>query len=267
MLQPQDLILTILGVHLRAPGASVWSGGLVVVLSEFGFSEEAVRAALARVVLRGLLTRERRGRRVFYSLTASARTLLDEGDDRIYSFGRRPTSSTAWTMLWHRIPQDRGTERSRLASGLRFRGFGSPSDSVWIACTDQSRAAIALIEDLEIGEFVTMVVGHVPEGRSAALVESAAWDFPALERIYVDFIERFGRLDLTDTVRDPSESFLVHSRATHAFRGFMALDPELPSLDRISRLRRDAVAVFDDVNHSLIEPARVHFERSANPPA
>ena len=68
-LQPQDLAVTILGAHLRRPGQRVWSGGMVEILGEFGFSTEAARAALSRLVTRGLLERQREDERVFYTLS------------------------------------------------------------------------------------------------------------------------------------------------------------------------------------------------------
>ena len=36
-LQPQDLVVTLLGTYVRPFGRVVWSGGLVMLLREFGF--------------------------------------------------------------------------------------------------------------------------------------------------------------------------------------------------------------------------------------
>ena len=76
-LQPQDLVVTMLGAHLRWPGQTVWSGGMVEILESFGFSTGSARAALARLVNRNLLARTRDGRRAFYSLTQRAEALLE----------------------------------------------------------------------------------------------------------------------------------------------------------------------------------------------
>ena len=41
-LQPQDLVITLLGTYVRPLGPRpVWSGGLVSLLGEFGFSQRA----------------------------------------------------------------------------------------------------------------------------------------------------------------------------------------------------------------------------------
>jgi DNA-binding transcriptional regulator PaaX len=50
----------------------VWSGGLVTLLGEFGFSTSAARVALARMVRRGSLDRSKAGRLVSY------RSFIDE---------------------------------------------------------------------------------------------------------------------------------------------------------------------------------------------
>jgi len=132
-LQPQDLVITLLGTYVRPFARQVWSGGLVTLLAEFGFSDGAARAALTRLVRRDLIARVRAGRLVHYRLTPRCERLLIEGDGRIFSLGRLPAGAGPWTVLWHAIPEDRRLERTRLGRRLRFLGFGSAQDSVWVA--------------------------------------------------------------------------------------------------------------------------------------
>src|SRR5215471_14073298 len=86
-LQPQDLVITLLGTYVRPFGDTVWSGGLVALLEELGFSHGAARVALTRLVRRGLLGRVRSGRLVHYRLTPRCDRLLAEGDGRIFLLG------------------------------------------------------------------------------------------------------------------------------------------------------------------------------------
>ena len=58
--QPQDLVSRC-SARTCARSAIVWSGGLVVLLGEFGFSDGAARAALTRLVRRDLIARVARG--------------------------------------------------------------------------------------------------------------------------------------------------------------------------------------------------------------
>src|SRR3984957_13931187 len=97
-LQPQDLVLTMLGAHLRGPGQTVWSAGMVRLLDSFGFTTGSARAALSRLVLRNLLVRTRQARFVHYALGGRAERLLVEGDRRIFTFGRTAPSREVWTV-------------------------------------------------------------------------------------------------------------------------------------------------------------------------
>src|SRR5947209_14030975 len=139
-----------LGTYVRPFARTVWSGGLVVLLAEFGFSDAAARAALTRLVRRGLIARVRSGRLVHYRLTPRCERLLIEGDGRIFSLGRLPAAAGAWTVLLHQIPEERRLERARLARRLRFLGFGSVQDSVWVSPHDQCAEVIDLLDELGV---------------------------------------------------------------------------------------------------------------------
>ena len=134
-----------LGTYVRPYGDQVWSGGLVVLLGELGFSEGAARVALTRLVRRGLLERVRSGRLVHYRVTPRADRLLAEGDGRIFSLGDPRDDEGTWTVLWHQIPEDRRLELSRLARRLRFLGFGSVQGSVWVSPHDHSAEVVRLL--------------------------------------------------------------------------------------------------------------------------
>jgi len=157
-LQPQDLVVTLLGTYVRPFGRAVWSGGLVMLLREFGFSDGAARAALTRLVRRGLIARVRSGRLVHYSLTPRCERLLIEGDGRIFTLGRLPANIGPWTVLWHQIPEDRRLERARLGRRLRFLGFGSVQDSVWVSPHDHRDDVAELLAELGVAEHALVFV-------------------------------------------------------------------------------------------------------------
>ena len=154
--QPQELVITLLGLYVRPFGERVWSGGLVSLLGELGFSTGAARVALTRLVRRGLIERIREGRLVHYRITPRADRLLFEGHGRIFSLGDPHDDGGTWTVLWHQIPEDRRLERSRLARRLRFLGFGSVQDSVWVSPHDQAVEVARLIEELDVSDCTTV---------------------------------------------------------------------------------------------------------------
>jgi phenylacetic acid degradation operon negative regulatory protein len=157
---------------------------MVELLGEFGFSTEAARAALSRLAVRGLLERHRHGRRVSYSLTERAGELLAQGDRRIFSFGRDEHGHGTWTVFWHAIPEDRRVERSRLASRLRFLGFGSVQDATWVAAADRERDVVPLVRALGAEPYCTVIVGRLSPELAPEAAVAQAWDLDDVERRY-----------------------------------------------------------------------------------
>jgi phenylacetic acid degradation operon negative regulatory protein len=265
--RPQSLVITLLGAYVHPDDRTVWSGGLVKLLGEFGFSEGAARVALARLTRRDLLARVRDGRLVHYRLTARAATLLDEGDRRIFSLGREVLAPKVWTILWHAIPEERRLERGRLARRLRFLGFGSVQDGVWISPNDREREVAALLEELGLVGHAALLLGRPARRLDFEAFAARAWDVEELTKRYRAFVVAFGRYATAGRDGfDDREAFLVRTRLVHAFRQFPFLDPGLPD-DVVSTggHRARAVELFQDLYRSLAGAAQRHFDATAVP--
>jgi phenylacetic acid degradation operon negative regulatory protein len=252
--QPQDLALTLLGAYVLPHPREVWSGGLVELLGEFGFSRAAARVALARLVNRGLLERVREGRLVHYALSARSERLLRAGDRRILSLGSE-TWDGRWTVLWHWIPEERRMDRTRLGRRLRFLGFGQLQDGAWISPHARDAEVDDLLAELGVDGHAAVLVGE-PGGGMGALLERV-WDLDELDARYRAFLDAFegyaGRDDLGER-----DAFLVRTSVVHWYRRFPTIDPGLP--DGGAGPRSRAAEVFDDVYRRLAEPAQRHFD-------
>ncbi|WP_328618013.1 PaaX family transcriptional regulator [Amycolatopsis sp. NBC_00355] len=257
---PQELVVTLLGsyVHPRET-RRVWSGGLVAVLAELGFSDGAARIALTRLVRRGLLTRHREGRTVHYSLTRRAVALLADGDHRIFSLGRRERAAGEWTVLWQNIPETRRQARERLVRRLRFLGFGPYADGTWIAPHDREAEVLALLGELDVTEHAGLLLGRPSAALDVRRFAGRAWDLDELAARYTAFVGQFGRYpgeDLADRT-----AFDVRTRLVHTFRAFPSLDPELPAeLVPAPDHRAAAVELFHDLYTALAPAAQRHFD-------
>jgi phenylacetic acid degradation operon negative regulatory protein len=260
-LQPQDLVITLLGTYVRPHGGTVWSGGLVTLLGELGFSDGAARVALTRLVRRGLLSRERSGRLVHYRLTQRCERLLGEGDGRIFRLGEPREGSDGWTVLWHQIPEDRRLERSRLARRLRFLGFGSVQDSVWVSPHDHSDEVVQLLAELGVSTHATLFVARVGALEGLPALVGRAWDLSGLLERYQSFDGEFSPYRQRGVKLADADAFRIRTRLVHLFRGFPPLDPELPeSLAPLSRPRSRAVRTFHVLYNGLAPASQRHFD-------
>ncbi len=258
--RPQDLVMTLLGAYVRDRSRHVWSGGLVALLGELGFSAGAARIALGRLVNRDVLRPDHHGRLVLYELTSHGRELVAEGERRIAALLRAGGPADAWTLLWHQLPDDRRIERGRLARRLRSWGFGSVQGSIWLAPHDRERAVAELIRALDIAPETGVLLFRPAASLPANALIAQAWDLPDLSVRYREFTELFGpHLDAPPS--DPPEAFLVRTRLVHGFRQFAELDPELPDdvLPAPER-RAEAAALVQELAAALAEPAQRHFD-------
>jgi len=261
--QPQELVMTLLGSYVRGRHETVWSGGLVELLGELGFSTGASRVALTRLVRRDLIARVRSGRLIHYEITERAEHVLAEGDRRIFSLGREHGQAGGWTMLWHDIPEAQRQERGRLARRLRFLGFGTLQDGLWVSPHDRQDEVVPLLEELGVAARAGVLVGELATVPGPAALVRRAWDLDALCERYRAFATRFAPYAKRRGAPrvDDREAFLARTRIVHLFRGFPFLDPELPDAlmpDRRARAR--AVEVFDAAYERLAEPAQRHFD-------
>ena len=229
--QPQDLVFTLLGSYVRPHHEMVWSGGIVKLLGEFGFSTGAARIALTRLVGRDLIARVRQGRLIHYTLTPRSEALLAEGDQRIFALGRDVHTAAIWTMLWHAIPEERRLERGRLARRLRFLGFGSVQDGMWISPHDREEEVTRLVAELNVQEFAGVLVGRSARAFDLRPLVERAWDLPALAERYRAFANEFSGYETRAAQRglDDRSAFLLRTRLVHLFRGFPFLTQSSPT--------------------------------------
>lgn len=268
-LAPQDLVLTLFGAHVSPRDHTiVWSGGLVALLAEFGFSSGAARIALTRMVHRGLLARHRSGRLVSYTLTPRAVAILIEGDRRIFSLGRSTDPSTTWTVLWQAVPEQRRQARERLVRRLRFLGFGSLQDGTWLAPHDREREVAALLAELDVTKHASVLLGRPGTLVGFDAVLTRAWDLPGLAARYEAFVAEFAEYadPAARASLDDRAALVLRTRLVHLFRQFPSLDPELPAdVAAPPPARAAAVTLFHDLYPALAQPAGRHFTEVTSP--
>lgn len=188
--RPQTLLLTLLGSAVLGRDVAIFSGSYAAVMDRMGVSEHATRSTLSRMVSRGLLTRHRRGRKVYLGLTPRAASVLREGEERMWRAGaiNRDTDER-WTLLGFSLPETRRDERHLLRSRLRWAGFGLLRSGMWIA--PGTVDVNSLLTDLRLRDHLAVFRAEPADPASMGQVVRDAYDLPAIAARYHQFLLRW----------------------------------------------------------------------------
>src|SRR5205809_4564264 len=152
-----------------------------------GVDEQSVRSSISRLKRRRLLVAERVDGSAGYALSERARTILLEGDRRIFQ-RPRAAADDGWLVAVFSVPESERERRHRLRSRLSWLGFGTVASGVWIAPAHVEPEARDVLEGGGLSEYVDLFraayAGFRPEPEQVA----SWWDLDGLERMYEDFV-------------------------------------------------------------------------------
>lgn len=228
--RPRALIVTIYGLYAREAGGWLSVGSLIRLMSEIGVDEPAVRSSISRLKRRGILEAERVGGAAGYGLSERARSILDEGDRRIFQ-RPRATRDDGWVLAVFSVPESERQKRHMLRSRLSWLGFGTVGAGVWIAPDHLEAETRDVLERYELAPYVDLFhAGYLGFGDVHEQV-SSWWDIEGLQRLYEEFYrEHRPVLDRWRRRRrvDEGAAFADYVRALTAWRRLPYLDPGLP---------------------------------------
>jgi phenylacetic acid degradation operon negative regulatory protein len=220
----RGLLFTVLGEFVLPTGGPAWTSAFIEVFGRLGIEEKATRQALARTAADGWIRPERDGRRTRWQLTPDGHRLLTEGTERIYAFaGSQPGWDGSWLLVLARVPETDRSARHLLRTRLTWAGLGSPAPGVWITTHTERRAEVErVLGQAGVADGQIFVAEHRGGGDLATLV-AQAWDLPAIERRYEEFLAEFASPAAAD---DPLPRLI---ELVHAWRRFPSVDPGLPA--------------------------------------
>jgi len=231
-MRPRAALLDIHGLFLREYRGEVWVGTLLRLMEELGFTPEAVRVALSRMVFNGWLASRRIGRKSYYTLTERSRRRLDEAAARIFA-PHNGRWDGRWRILTYSVPEGRRADRDRLRRELTWLGFGPLSNSTWISPMPLFERAREVLEAQGLKEYVAFFTAEHHGPAADRQVAEKCWDLTAINRRYAEFIgELRPRLTLARQQRRPlpdNACFAEQVRLIHEFRKFLFIDPGLPA--------------------------------------
>ncbi|MGW0706037.1 PaaX family transcriptional regulator [Streptomyces sp. NPDC002643] len=224
-LRPQSLVLAFFGNHVLDRGEGdlgVYSGSIIDVLGRVGTGEQAVRSTLTRMVNRGLLRRQREGRRMFFGLTPHAGDILRDGGQRIWRDGAvNENWDGTWTLLGFSLPESWQRQRHDLRSRLTWSGFGALYSGLWIA---PGRVDVReIVSELGLDAHVKVFHARADEFTDIGLMIRESWDLDALAARYTAFDQRWNAAGL-----DSADPMATRLRLVAEWLRVIRTDPRLP---------------------------------------
>ncbi|MFD7137056.1 PaaX family transcriptional regulator C-terminal domain-containing protein [Streptomyces sp. NPDC059894] len=252
--RPQSLMLAFFGNHVLDEGdLCVYSGSIIDVLGRVGVGEQAVRSTLTRMVNRGMLRRQREGRRMYFGLTPQATRVLEDGRTRIWTQGAvNDDWDGSWTLLGFSLPDSWKRQRHDLRSRLTWSGFGALYSGLWIAPGHVDVSA--LIAELGLTAHVKIFHARADEATDIALMVRDTWDLESIAARYVTFDKRWTAQLSAGAGDDPIGTRL---RLVSEWLETIRTDPRLPARHLPPAWpARPAQDTFRRVAEETAEPAR-----------
>lgn len=227
---PQHLITTLLGDYWISRPEQLPSAALVRLTEEFGVSAVAARAALSRLARRDLLESSKVGRRTYYRLTDRAAAVLNDGRQRIMSFGLEQGAwDGTWVVAAFSISEEQRDLRHALRARLRWLGFAPLYDGLWVSPTADADSAASVLTELEVP---TSTIFRAKALDAAGLrAPQEAWDFDQLRRTYEGFAAQYSPLlaRVRKGAVGASEALVARTGIMDTWRTFPNHDPDLPA--------------------------------------
>lgn len=224
-LRPQSLLFAFFGSYVLEEGLEhVYSGSIIEVLARAGVGEHAVRSTLTRMVNRGLLRRQRQGRRMHFGLTAQTEQILWDGKRRLWQTSAvNDDWDGTWTLLGFSLPESWQRQRHDLRSRLTWSGFGALYSGLWIAPGDVD--ASALVSELGLAAHVKIFHATADDATDIGLMIRDTWDLGGVGARYADFDKRWSAWSGTDS----GDPLGIRLRVISEWLDTIRADPRLPA--------------------------------------
>jgi phenylacetic acid degradation operon negative regulatory protein len=281
--QPRALIVTIYGLYARETGGWLSVAALIRLMAGLGVDEAAVRSAISRLKLRGLLEPRRENGAAGYGLSPLGRSILAEGDRRIFD---RPRAGAAgdWLLAVFSVPENERSRRHTLRSRLAWLGFGTVSAGVWIAPGQLAAETRDMLDSYGLSAYVSLFRADYLAFGDVRDQVGRWWDLSRLEQLYQAFIDSAAPvLARWDSPGRPSRdvpgggdvpggrdsaAFADYVRALTDWRRLPFLDPGLPAgLLPVGWHGARAAELFDALRARLAGPAHAHVLAVTGRPA
>ena len=224
--QPKRLVLSFLGEFMGEDWHEpVRTGVFLEVLRGAGVAAPAARATLDRLVHGGVLSRERHGRHLEFTLTSAGRTMLTEATYRVRGPSPFHPNGDGWTLVTFSLPEELRTLRGRLRSTLTWHGFAPLRDGLWLASGRPALATAIAPLSAELPDGAVMAF-HAEELEGFPIASSVqdAWDIDGIRSAHQGFIEMWRDV----TVEASPSAMVTRTMLVADWLELLRADPRLP---------------------------------------
>lgn len=256
---PQHLLGTVLGEYLDSSDAAFPASAVVAVLREFDITPASARAALGRLVRRGLLTTRGSGRTTVYHVPPQTITRHRSTMHGFLAFGAEPPPwDGEWTAASFSLSQAQQAERHAVRRTLGTLGFVRLYDSVWICPRADVGPVRDALQDLlgEVDGARWSVMRVRFEDETGPHGPALAYDLAGLAARYREFVDEYAPLRAATRAGsvDAVHALVARTRIMDVWRRFSRSDPDLPAhLLPMPWPRDEARALFLEI-HSTLGP-------------
>lgn len=229
--EAQLLLTSLLGDFWYWRDEHIPSTALVRLLAEFGITADGARAAMRRLVARGLLTVARSGRTTAYGIPPRTSEVIVQRTHRMLAFGASaPEWDGTWTVVAFSVPEQDREVRTALRARLRVLRFAALYDGLWVSPHDSTAAVREVLDELGIGTATVLRCTEGPGGPAGGSPR-AAFDLGPLAAEYRDFAERYEPLlaEVEAGRLGPADALRLRTRLRVDWRPFPETDPDLPA--------------------------------------
>lgn len=223
-----SLAVTIFGDSIAHQGNSVWLGGLVTLMADFGLNARQTRTAIFRLGREGWLAPALSGRRSYYSFTESGARHYARAAERIYA-----PEAAEWDGLWTLVTTValEGVVRDELRRRLGWLGFGALGGGLLA----HPQTVPGTVQDVvrELGCEAQVVVWRASTALDASLAAlvRTSWRLDELAARFTEFVSRFAPFEVllaATPIMPPRDAFVLRTLLIHEYRRVLLKSTELP---------------------------------------
>jgi phenylacetic acid degradation operon negative regulatory protein len=234
-LKARSVLFTLYGDYILHFGGAIWTGSLISLMGQLGFTPGTVRTALSRMCQQGWLRSTRDGKLSYYGLTDRGQERMEEAAGRIFHL-RGETWDGQWTVVTLGSSEGKRELREKARREMEWLGFGRLSAGTWISPHPIARTALNHLRLQGISSNVEAFTARHMGASSRSEIVTRCWDIPSIHRQYEQFMAtwqpRFrmcrAHVGRNDPIPD-QECFADKTWLVHEYRKFLFVDPGLPA--------------------------------------